>query len=89
MSKHNTNCCVYGCHSRKGSDRSIHFHYFPQENEKVKIINKFGIVEEVNRKGAWVKAINTGKKVTKSMRVCSNNFKITDYINMSGMKLIT
>jgi len=36
----------------------------------------------------WILAIKTGKKVTNSMRVCSNHFKPDDYIFSSKYDLI-
>lgn len=77
----NTNCCVYGCHSRKMVDRSIHFHAFPDKNSgiRVKVVNAFGQEETVDKRKAWEKVLRMGKPVTKSMRVCSKHFSNDDY----------
>lgn len=79
--KYNTNCCVYGCHSRKGSDRRIHFHAFPDKNSgiKVKLTNALGQIEEVDKRKAWEKVLLMGKPVSKFMRVCSKHFTSEDY----------
>lgn len=78
--RHNTNCCVHGCHSRKGADRSIHFHYFPQKHDiRVKIINALGVEEEMNRRKAWEKVLLMDRPATDSLRVCSKHFTIDDY----------
>lgn len=77
---HNTNCCVYNCHSRKHVNRSIHFHYFPKHNAGyVSLENKFGVQERIDRRKAWEKVLLMGKPVTKNMRVCSLHFKAEDY----------
>lgn len=81
-SKYNTNCCVYGCHSRKSADRTIHFHAFPEKASaiRVKITNALGQEEEVDKRKAWEMALLMGKPVTKFMRVCSKHFKSDDYL---------
>lgn len=80
-SKHNTNCCVYGCHSRKMFERNIHFHSFPDKNSGilVNIVNAFGNEEKMDKRKAWEKVLLMGKPVTKFMRVCSKHFKNEDY----------
>lgn len=77
----NTNCSVYGCHSKKGVNRDIHFHYFPKKQSgiTVKIRNALGVEQLVDKRKAWEQVLLMGKKVTKSMRVCSKHFKKEDY----------
>ncbi|KAJ8910757.1 hypothetical protein NQ315_009062 [Exocentrus adspersus] len=79
--RYNTICCVYGCHSRKGKDRSIHFHAFPNKNSgiKVKIINAMDQEENIDKRKAWEKVLLMGKPVSKYMRVCSKHFTSEDY----------
>nr|CAH7724295.1 unnamed protein product [Callosobruchus chinensis] len=86
--KYNTNCSVYGCHSRKAVDRSIHFHGFPDKNSGilVKITNASGREEEMDKRQAWEKVLLMGKPVTKFMKVCSKHFKTTDYL-AKGVKM--
>nr|CAI5825451.1 unnamed protein product [Callosobruchus analis] len=80
-SKFNTNCSVYGCHSKKGYDRSIHFHAFPPKDSdiKVRIVNALGQEEEMDKRLAWERVLLMGKPVTKYMRVCSKHFIKEDY----------
>lgn len=81
-SQHNTNCSVYGCHSRKGRNRDIHFHYFPKKQSgiTVKVRNALGVEQSMDKRQAWEQVLLMGKKVTtKSMRVCSKHFKKEDY----------
>lgn len=79
--RHNTNCCVLGCHSRKEKDRKVHFHYFPPKDTDVVVTvkNKQGIEEKVNKRTAWENALMMGKPVTPNMRVCSKHFRNEDY----------
>ncbi|KAJ8914361.1 hypothetical protein NQ315_011349 [Exocentrus adspersus] len=84
----NTNCSVYGCHSKKSKDKNIHFHFFPKKGDiRVKIKNRFGVEEEVDRRKAWEKILLMGKSVTKYMRVCSKHFKSEDYC-ANGVSLL-
>lgn len=77
----NINCCVYGCHTKKGRDRELSFHRFPQEKAGyVYITNKFGNQEKVDRKKAWELKLLMGKPITPFMRVCSLHFEKNDYI---------
>ncbi|KAF2897554.1 hypothetical protein ILUMI_08622 [Ignelater luminosus] len=78
---HNTNCCVYGCHSRKNKNRNIHFHYFPKKNGSfVNVTNNFGVIEKICRRKLWAQVLSMGKSATDNMRVCSLHFKSSDYI---------
>ncbi|KAJ8909937.1 hypothetical protein NQ315_005656 [Exocentrus adspersus] len=86
--RYNTNCCVYGCHSRKGKDRNIHFHAFPNKNSgiKVKLINAMDQEENIDKRKAWEKVLLMGKPVNKYMRVCSKHFTSEDYC-AKGVKM--
>lgn len=78
---HNTNCCVYKCSSRKNSNRSLHFHAFPKKGAStVQITNAFGILEKMDQRKAWEKALLMGKPVSQFMRVCSLHFQESDYL---------
>lgn len=79
--RYNTNCCVFGCTSRKGKDRDVHFHYFPTRNSRirVRVVNELGEVVEMDKRQAWEEVLSMAKPVTKHMRVCSKHFKDTDY----------
>lgn len=79
---YNTNCCVFGCHSRKGADRNIHFHSFPEKNSGilVKVTDSLGQEEEVDKREAWETVLDMDKPVTKHMRVCSKHFITNDYL---------
>lgn len=88
--KYNTNCCVYGCHSRKGADRTIHFHAFPEKESGivVKMTNTLGQEEKVDKRKAWERVLLMGKPVTQYMRVCSKHFKTEDYLAKGGCILV-
>lgn len=79
--RHNTNCSVYGCHSRKMIDRSVHFHSFPDKNSgiRVQIVNASGATEVIDKRKAWERVLLMGKPVSKYMRVCSRHFTNEDY----------
>lgn len=77
----NNNCCVYGCHSKKGREQHLSFHQFPKLNSSyVFITNVFGIKEKVDRRKAWEIKLLMGKPTTSFMQVCSLHFKEDDYI---------
>lgn len=77
----NINCCVYGCHSKKGRERHLSFHCFPIKNSAyVKIVNKFGFEEKICRRQAWEKTLLMTKSPTRCSRVCSLHFRRDDYI---------
>ncbi|XP_023233834.1 THAP domain-containing protein 2-like [Centruroides sculpturatus] len=79
MSKSKVFCCVQGCNSKYNSLKNISFHHFPKAG-KVKIINKVGKEENIERKKAWELALKMEKKMTPSMRVCSLHFIENDFI---------
>lgn len=61
---------------------SYHFTYFLKKNAgTVKIINKFGEEETVDRLLAWTKKLKMGKNVSQNMRICSLHFSDSNYIN--------
>ncbi|XP_023027543.2 uncharacterized protein [Leptinotarsa decemlineata] len=71
----NTNCCVRGCHSKKGRSASISFHRFPGGNKfTVRITNEHGVVEKVDRHEMWIKNLNIVKKLSNRATVCSLHF---------------
>lgn len=61
-------CCVYGCNSLARRNSEVRFVTFPKEHE-------------ISRRKQWIHALRMGKKITKSMSVCSLHFKKDDYIN--------
>ena len=74
-------CCVYGCTSKANRDSKIRFFHFPRKKSSfVKIVNKFGDEEVIDRLDAWIRALKTGKKITSSMRVCSLHFIEEEFI---------
>lgn len=74
-------CCVYGCKSRACDNREISFHKFPKEgNCTVEVTNKFGTIEKIDKRKAWIMAIRTGKAVTSRMKICSLHFSASDYV---------
>lgn len=74
-------CSVFGCKSKACKNPEIRFHFFPAPNANfVKMINKFGIEEKVDRRKEWEKVLKMGKTVTSNMCVCSLYFKGYDYI---------
>lgn len=82
--KSNVYCCVPGCKSLANTNPQVRFYHFLKENSsKVKLINKFGEIELVDRRFAWIKALKIGKNVTYLMRVCSLHLKKEDFI-LSG-----
>ncbi|KAF5304259.1 hypothetical protein FQA39_LY09786 [Lamprigera yunnana] len=79
-SANNIYCCVYGCHAKKGRERHLSFHKFPQPNANfVYIINEFGAQEKVDRRKAWEMKLLTSKSTT-FMKVCSLHFIKNDFI---------
>lgn len=74
-------CCVYGCKSRACDNREISFHKFPKEGEcTVEVTKKFGTIEKIDKRKAWIMAIRTAKAVTSRMKICSLHFNASDYI---------
>ncbi|KYN23423.1 hypothetical protein ALC57_04297 [Trachymyrmex cornetzi] len=81
-------CCVYGCKSRASNNREISFHKFPEKGKcTVEVTNKFGTIEKIDKRKAWIMATRTGEAVTSRMRICSLHFSASDYV-FSG-KMIT
>ncbi|KAF5288590.1 hypothetical protein FQA39_LY15369 [Lamprigera yunnana] len=75
------NCCVYGCRTKKGREKNLSFHRFPQANfSHVYITNKLGIQEKVDRKKAWERVLLMGKPASNTMRVCSLHFVKENYM---------
>ena len=74
-----SNCCVYGCHTRKERDKGT-FHLFPHVG-KYSVYTKdiFGGVIKMDRRKAWVQALLMGKHASNYMRVCGQHFKKEDY----------
>ncbi|KAF5272488.1 hypothetical protein FQR65_LT17389 [Abscondita terminalis] len=80
VAKNNTNCCVYGCHSKKSADSTISFHKFPRKNKnKIFLETEFGS-QKLDRFKAWELKLLMGKKITGAMKVCSLHFKKSDYV---------
>nr|CAH7736263.1 unnamed protein product [Callosobruchus chinensis] len=79
--KGNTNCCVSGCHSRRGKGSKVHFHHFPPKNSNINVIitNSLGEKETLDKRQAWEKVLCIGRPVTRCSRVCSRHFKEKDY----------
>ncbi|XP_071571572.1 uncharacterized protein [Temnothorax nylanderi] len=74
-------CCVYGCKSRASNNREISFHKFPEKGKcTVEVTNKFGTIEKVDKRKAWIMATRTGEAVTSRMKVCSLHFSASDYV---------
>lgn len=81
MKKSKVYCCVFGCKAYYGSGDVFSFHSFPKRGKKkVKIVNKLGKEEVMDREAAWRLRLKSGKKITDTMRVCSRHFLKSDYI---------
>ncbi|XP_046736570.1 uncharacterized protein LOC124405587 [Diprion similis] len=80
ISKDKSFCVVYGCSSNSSRDPTVRFHTFPTRGQTfVKITNKRGISEKIDKFKAWEQAIKIGKPITPTMRICSLHFKKEDY----------
>lgn len=80
-SKSNVYCSVFGCSSRARRNPELRFHTFPDFKKNfVKIVNKNGSEEMVDRRKRWEYVLKMGKKVTSNMLVCSLHFKKEDYM---------
>ena len=85
--KYNTNCCVYGFHSRKAVDRSINFHGFPDNNSGILVkitANASGREEEMDKRKAWEKVLLMGKPVTKFLKVCISTLRLQTILPKVG-----
>ncbi|XP_066587815.1 uncharacterized protein [Prorops nasuta] len=73
-------CSVFNCNSKAKTNPELSFHHFPEAGKiKVKYMNKFGQYELIDRRLLWIRVLKMGKKVTKTMRVCSLHFVAEDY----------
>jgi hypothetical protein len=86
--KCNVNCAVYGCTSVRKKNPELSFHSFPKEGEKVNIKNGFGVEEVCNRRQLWEAKLKIGKKVSKSMKICSVHFKKEDFEHAMGYGVV-
>lgn len=78
-------CSVFNCSSKACVNLDIRFHQFPPPNKNVvKVINKYGIEEIVERRKQWERVLRIGKKVTANMCVCSLHFSQSDYTLPAG-----
>lgn len=83
----NVYCSVYGCYSKYGSEGVKSFHTFPKKGSgRVKIKNKLGSLDSIDRFEAWKKILKMGKKISETMRICSLHFSDCNYINKSKYK---
>jgi hypothetical protein len=85
--KCNVNCAVYGCTSVRKKNPELSFHSFPKKGEKVNIKNGFGVEEVCNRRQLWEAKLKIGKKVSKSMKICSVHFKKEDFEHASKLNI--
>ncbi|XP_051164805.1 uncharacterized protein LOC127283766 [Leptopilina boulardi] len=80
FSKSKIFCCVYKCNSTPVKTPNLSFHYFPKKGQmKINYVNKFGTVELIDKRILWERVLRMGKKVTRSMRVCSLHFVKKDF----------
>lgn len=86
ISKHDPNCYVYDCHSKKQKDIKVHFHRFPPKDTDIVVTvkNKLVIEEKVSK--ARKNTLLMGNKVTNAKRVSSKRLKNEDYCS-KGMLL--
>ncbi|XP_044263666.1 uncharacterized protein LOC123010661 [Tribolium madens] len=85
---YNTNCCVPGCNSKKSSNRSLHFHHFPRNDEPpITIVNSWGTKEKVSRKKLW-EVLLMKKEAAPGLVVCSLHFRKEDYLARSDAILV-
>ena len=79
-------CCVYGCSSTYNSEGVKSFHSFPAKGSgNVKVKNKLGIKESIDRHLAWKLRLKMGKEVSKYMKVCSLHFSDNNYFNTGNV----
>ena len=78
--KSKTFCSVFGCSSKAYKDQEVRFHKFPEYKKSyVKVENKYGMQEMVDRRTQWVNVLRMGKNITPFRRVCSLHFTKDDY----------
>ncbi|XP_045468138.1 uncharacterized protein LOC123676332 [Harmonia axyridis] len=78
----NYKCCVFNCSSSKDESEGLCFHKFPKEGEStVSVTNSSGILEEMDRRKAWIEKLLIGEPFANTKWVCSLHFQESDYLN--------
>ncbi|XP_063927325.1 zinc finger protein 711-like [Zophobas morio] len=72
-------CSVFNCSSIRKKNPDLSFHLFPKEDEKIRVLNDFGIAEVCDRRKLWGMKLKIEKKINNSMAVCSRHFTQDDY----------
>lgn len=77
-------CVVFGCNNSSRKDGTLIFHSFPKQGQStVKIENKFGLFDNIDRHAAWVRVLRISVPILSHMRICCRHFSQDDY-NLKG-----